>query len=86
MQDTHAARTPKEPHAQRSWHLQWSLPAQSEDLRTEVWLAESLRRRGASEELVEEPVTARRWSRGYWLQPLLGAAPQLCGCFLIRPD
>jgi hypothetical protein len=47
MQDTPAARTPKEPHAQRSWHLQWSLPAQSEDLRTEVWLAESLRRRAA---------------------------------------
>ena len=40
-------RCPKEPHAQRSWHLQRSLPAQSEDLRTEVWLAESLRRRGA---------------------------------------
>ena len=32
---------------QRSWHLQRSLPAQSEDLRTEVWLAESLRRRAA---------------------------------------
>ena len=30
-------RCPKEPHAQRSWHLQRSLPAQSEDLRTEVW-------------------------------------------------
>ena len=29
-------RCPKEPHAQRSWHLQRSLPAQSEDLRTEV--------------------------------------------------
>jgi hypothetical protein len=27
-------RCPKEPHAQRSWHLQRSLPAQSEDLRT----------------------------------------------------
>ena len=40
-------RCPKEPHAQRSWHLQRSLPAQSEDLQTEVWLAESLRRRGA---------------------------------------
>ena len=40
-------RCPKEPHAQRSWHLQRSLPAQSEDLRTEVWLAESLRRRAA---------------------------------------
>jgi hypothetical protein len=38
-------RCPKEPHAQRSWHLQRSLPAQSEDLRTEVWLAKSLRRR-----------------------------------------
>ena len=38
-------RCPKEPHAQRGWHLQRSLPAQSEDLRTEVWLAESLRRR-----------------------------------------
>ena len=40
-------RCPKEPHAQRSWHLQRSLPAQSEDLRTEVGLAESLRRRAA---------------------------------------
>jgi hypothetical protein len=40
-------RCPKEPHAQRSWHLQRSLPAQSEDLRTEAWLAESLRRRTA---------------------------------------
>ena len=40
-------RCPKEPHAQRSWHLQRSLPAQSEDLRTEVWLAESLRGRAA---------------------------------------
>jgi len=44
MQDT---RCPKEPHAQRSWHLQRSLPAQSEDLRTKVWSAESLRRRAA---------------------------------------
>ena len=53
-------RCPKEPHAQRSWHLQQSLPAQSEDLRTEVWLAESLRRRGArptprSHSLLEDP-------------------------------
>jgi len=29
-------RCPKEPHAQRSWHLQWSLPAQSEDLRRRI--------------------------------------------------
>jgi hypothetical protein len=40
MQDT---RCPKEPHAQRSWPTfrfsgQVTLPAQSEDLRTEVWL------------------------------------------------
>ena len=40
-------RCPKEPHAQRSWHLQRSPPAQSEDLPPEVWLAESLRRRAA---------------------------------------
>ena len=40
-------RCPKEPHAQRSWHLQRSPPAQSEDLPPEVWLAESLRRRVA---------------------------------------
>ena len=31
-------RCPKEPHAQRSWHLQRSPPAQSEDLPPEVWL------------------------------------------------
>ena len=30
-------RCPKEPHAQRSWHLQRSPPAQSEDLPSEVW-------------------------------------------------
>ena len=44
-----ACRTPcpKELHAQRSWHLQRSPPAQSEDLPPEVWLAESLRRRAA---------------------------------------
>ena len=40
-------RCSKEPHAQRSWHLQRSPPAQSEDLPPEVWLAESLRRRAA---------------------------------------
>jgi len=40
-------RCPKEPHAQRSWHLQRSPPAQSEDLPPEVWLTESLRRRAA---------------------------------------
>jgi hypothetical protein len=40
-------RCPKEPHAQRSWHLQRSPPVQSEDLPPEVWLAESLRRRAA---------------------------------------
>ena len=40
-------RCPKEPHAQRSWHLQRSPPAQSEDLPPEEWLAESLRRRAA---------------------------------------
>ena len=45
MQDT---RCPKEPHAQRSWHLQRSLPAQSEDLRTEVWLASLSDERRAS--------------------------------------
>ena len=56
MQDTRCC--PKEPHAQRSWHLQRSLPAQSEDLRTEVWLAESL---DDDERLVEEPATARRY-------------------------
>ena len=38
MQD----RCPEEPHAQRSWHLQRSPPAQSEDLPPEEWLAESL--------------------------------------------
>jgi len=32
---------------QRSWHLQRSPPAQSEDLPPEVWLAESLRSRAA---------------------------------------
>jgi len=31
-------RCPKEPHAQRSWHLQRSPPVQSEDLPPEVWL------------------------------------------------
>jgi hypothetical protein len=31
-------RCPKEPHAQRSWHLQRSPPAQSEDPPPEVWL------------------------------------------------
>ena len=40
-------RCPKEPHAQRSWHLQRSPPAQSEDLPPEEWLAESLQRRAA---------------------------------------
>ena len=30
-------RCPKEPHAQRSWQLQCSPPAQSEDLPPEVW-------------------------------------------------
>ena len=53
-------RCPKEPHAQRSWHLQRSLPAQSEDLRTEVWLAESLRRRAARRGV---RVITRRWRR-----------------------
>ena len=42
-----STRCPKEPHEQRSWHLQRSPPAQSEDLPPEVWLAESLRRRAA---------------------------------------
>jgi hypothetical protein len=38
MQDSKAVRCPKEPHAQRSWHLQRSPSAQLEDLPPEVWL------------------------------------------------
>ena len=63
MQDT---RCPKEPHAQRSWHLQRSLPAQSEDLRTEVWLAS----------LSDERRAAPPTPRGHWLldEPLVVGA------------
>jgi hypothetical protein len=42
----HAGEKKKE-KKNRSWHLQRSPPAQSEDLPPEVWLAESLRRRAA---------------------------------------
>ena len=61
-----STRCPKEPHAylphaQRSWHLQRSPPAQSEGLRTEVWFAESLRRRAA-----------RPTPRSHWLLELGG--------------
>ena len=62
-------RCPKEPHAQRSWHLQRSLPAQSEDLRTEVWLAESLRRRAP-----------RPTPRSHWLLDELLIPPPIPPC------
>jgi hypothetical protein len=48
-------RCPKEPHAQRSWHLQRSPPAQSEDLPPEVWLPTL----SDDERLVEEHARSR---------------------------
>jgi hypothetical protein len=47
-------RCPKEPHAQRSWHLQRSPPAQSEDLPPEVCLPTL-----DDERLVEEHARSR---------------------------
>ena len=52
-------RCPKEPHAQRSWHLQRSPPAQSEDLPPEVVDPESLRIRAARRGV---RVITRRWA------------------------
>ena len=54
-------RCPKEPHAQRSWHLQRSPPAQSEDLPPEVWLPtlsddERLLYAARSRVLLDEPL------------------------------
>jgi hypothetical protein len=49
------------PHAQRSWHLQRSPPAQSEDLPPEVWLPtlsddERLLYAARSRVLLDEPL------------------------------
>jgi hypothetical protein len=64
-------RCPKEPHAQRSWHLQRSLPAQSKNLRTEVCGWPSL---SDDERLVQ-----RRAVTGLYV----GAGP---GTFSVRSD
>ena len=68
-----------QPHAQRSWHLQRSPPAQSEDLPPGVWLAESLRRRAARRGA--RAIARRcRWTPAPGVQLYLpcgkGAAPQ----------
>ena len=73
MQDT---LCPKELRAQRSWHLQRSPPAQSEDLPPEVWLPtlsedERLLYAARSGVLLEEPlVVGESRQPHFWWQIL----------------